>query len=69
MVTLELLMYFLLLFSRLVPILCNPLISNKGDQKCAIGEVELCNATDIWTFFSPRKQRVNITTYHPTSGV
>ncbi|KAM3268967.1 hypothetical protein P3S67_030931 [Capsicum chacoense] len=32
----------------LVPNLCNPFNSDKTDRKCASGEVELSNATQVW---------------------
>ncbi|KAK3005642.1 hypothetical protein RJ639_017533, partial [Escallonia herrerae] len=32
----------------LVPVLCNPFNPDKTDRKCAVGEVALSNATQVW---------------------
>lgn len=35
----------------LVPVLCNPFNADKTDRKCATGEVDFANATEVWKNF------------------
>lgn len=42
----------------LVPNLCNPFNSDKTDRKCASGEVELSNATQVYEHFSLQENKL-----------
>ncbi|XP_060205235.1 uncharacterized protein LOC132633057 [Lycium barbarum] len=46
----------------LVPNLCNPFNSDKTDRKCASGEVELSNATQVWRNYVCQVSASNVCT-------
>ncbi|XP_059303504.1 uncharacterized protein LOC132055607 [Lycium ferocissimum] len=46
----------------LVPNLCNPFNSDKTDRKCASGEVELSNATQVWRIYVCQVSASNVCT-------